>query len=64
MITKEINLPTGKPVSSIWDQQIGILGSGSDFTGFIQHIGTALLYCSMLTSFSRCYEHVDRVYQL
>lgn len=38
-ITDEVKLPHGKSVSSIWNGKISILGSGSDFTGFIQHIG-------------------------
>lgn len=56
-VTEEIKLPNnGKPVSSIWDREIGILGSGSDFTGFIQHIGMVFEFLSL--SLSSLFSHL------
>eukprot|EP01094_Clydonella_sp_ATCC50884_P018740 TRINITY_DN3521_c0_g1_i2.p1 TRINITY_DN3521_c0_g1~~TRINITY_DN3521_c0_g1_i2.p1 ORF type:complete len:348 (+),score=103.02 TRINITY_DN3521_c0_g1_i2:1514-2557(+) len=30
---------TGKPLSSLWSQRSAVLGSGSDYTAFLDHIG-------------------------
>eukprot|EP01100_Stratorugosa_tubuloviscum_P012610 TRINITY_DN602_c0_g1_i1.p1 TRINITY_DN602_c0_g1~~TRINITY_DN602_c0_g1_i1.p1 ORF type:complete len:671 (+),score=332.17 TRINITY_DN602_c0_g1_i1:117-2129(+) len=39
-ITKEIIDPnTGKPLYDVWNHYISVLGSGSDFTSFLDHLG-------------------------
>eukprot|EP00128_Syssomonas_multiformis_P007705 Colp12_sorted_trinity150504_noHs@13868 len=34
---------TGKPLSDVWSGRVGRLGSGSDYTVFLQHLGIASL---------------------
>lgn len=41
-VTQKVKDPnTGKPISDVWNNQIGTLGSGSDYTAFLDHFGVA-----------------------
>ena len=39
--TMVTNPSTGLPVSNGWNQQLAVLGSGSDFTAMLDHFGVA-----------------------
>jgi len=44
-VTDTVSFHDGSKVSSVWpDSHVGILGSGSDYTGFIQHVGVPSLH--------------------
>eukprot|EP01127_Copromyxa_protea_P018504 TRINITY_DN5843_c0_g1_i1.p1 TRINITY_DN5843_c0_g1~~TRINITY_DN5843_c0_g1_i1.p1 ORF type:complete len:638 (-),score=112.15 TRINITY_DN5843_c0_g1_i1:159-2072(-) len=38
-----IDPDTNKPLSQVWDKQISTLGSGSDFTSYIDHYGISVI---------------------
>lgn len=42
---------TSTPLNEVWDRNIGVLGSGSDFTAFVHHLGVASLDLSFSGSY-------------
>ena len=43
-VTHRVKDPaTGKTIYEVWDKELGILGSGSDYTAFVDHYGIPAL---------------------